>query len=347
MSVENEWGIDLHTHNWGTNNRKFLFGGGIIIMLLVVILFIRMDRYNSIVENTKTPIDKFEQSPGLKQITTETINQSYMSVGKTKTVSPTIYEATIEILTSTDIPDFENEITSTVSKLKVTPGNQSENCLFPCWLGIEPDVTTVDEARDILLEVGNSFVDFTDDEYFFRELWSTIEYTDGTNFNSYDIAAVSKDNATIDGIYLYIDREKQKLKFGPKLRILDIAEIFATYGNPEKISVYSGSYGSPSFRLWVYYPDFLITYEGIANNITKGYQICPRIRSGYLRTIVVYTFGKDKSFSNDIHDDIELYGYDYQDFTQTTGKSLDEIRAIFGRENGEECIKTFPILPEQ
>lgn len=347
MFGENEWGNNMHHQNGKIINKKIIFSLGFFFVLLFIIFLVKPAWVQTLTEDTRIPETKDAQTNLMKTASPGIIIQPSGSAPKAETVTSAIQVTQEYRSTSTSESGITKTSVPLVESPEPTQNPQSDVCILPCWLGIMPDGTSMDDARKILIGTGSQVFEPKDHDFFFGELWSTIEYNDNKNINSVDIAVVSKDNETVDGIYLIIEREKQIHKFGSELRVLDIAEIFAEYGNPQQMMVYSGSYGSARFYLWMYYPEFLIRYEGIANEISNHYQICPRLSSGYLRSIRVYTFGKDKSLMYWIRKDVELFGSSIDDFTQTTDKSIDEIRAIFAVKGGKECIETYPIIPEQ
>jgi hypothetical protein len=230
---------------------------------------------------------------------------------------------------------FEESQTELANRLQL-----GENCLFPCWWGIIPDVTSREDALGLF-------------RYLNLQV-SELQFPEG---KIYEVVLV-KDNAQIDGPITFTvsgqvvedihvrENKGINLVFEKNWAHYSFTEILKTYGQPTRFWVILATGGEAgqlknSYYLLLFYDTVkaLILYSGstVSNNI------CPDFNNGEIGQLDIYLQSPDSSRkltdNIDVKNMIELLDQpDVQYVEKLSDSQIDELYNLFNQSKDPSCF---------
>lgn len=305
--------------------------------------------YNT-TQNTATP---------LKTITTSTM--------KTEVETPPSPEValTVEVPVASETAEKIVLLPTNISTPEVTPtlelkptlsANESKeeirnliktngNCNLPCFWGISPGETKIDNTENVLRYLGFRIYDFSlESNVTSREVARDLNWPDKKIL--IDVSFMSQNN-----IIQYI---QSSLVFNNDSSLgsnFSLSQTYKDLGKPSRVKVFvdkfpGGNIEKTNYYLWVYYDELgtLMRFEnGQATKSGDGYQICPRkdeqiskINNKYISVLTLKPPQADVSFE----DILKIQGMlvpQMTNFQDATGESIDKLFQSFTTDS-QDCF---------
>lgn len=195
-------------------------------------------------------------------------------VAPTLTPSPTPAAITPTFLPTLSKAERQAYLTERIS--------DNSDCKLPCWLGIQPGITTWQEARFLLVHLGikTGEVPMKDG--------SITHPTGGFDFEKphiYHSISFIEQNEFVRGIHLIVEGYKDPVEFQKLWKLYSPKSIMQTYGSPSRVwlSTYSSELGPEhGYDLIVAYDELgiIIQYDGSLTRNGTNFSICPRFEQG-------------------------------------------------------------------
>ena len=267
--------------------------------------------------------------------------------------TPTVKTPT---MTATQEPTLHPTLSGESAKeLALQLLKDNSNCRLPCWWGITPGVTTLQDTSSILnpfssLASTNS-IDNNHGSMRLRIpngeglLYLVVEY-DGIN------AKVNKLIVTISQLVKNKNGDYEQTfvepAFAQATQSFQLTEILKLYGQPKQImiSTYSSQpLGWPVFfDIQLFYPDhgFLIAYESLMVSSTNGYvKGCPSKSNINMGLWEPGKYSSINEIPEDIRNNISAFPLSsYLQIDEATKMSIQDFYETFKNDDGTLCLET-------
>jgi len=209
----------------------------------------------------------------------------------TMTLTPQPLSTATPYYTQTTLPTFFPALPSQEAKLAILELYKNNGmCRLPCWWGINPGVTTLDEANRILSPLGDTLVETNEQGVAYQSTLRVFSSIDPGE--QIEARLVAKANL-VTGIYV---------SSSSVMRSFDhtFAGILNYFGPAEEIWIdFHGRQGSGSekYDLILFYPvkGVLVRIFGNASEKEGIYSVCPQIQPTEAPTL--YLWSPDKKIS--------------------------------------------------
>jgi hypothetical protein len=258
--------------------------------------------------------------------------------------------------TTTQAPTMQLTLsTESAKELALQRLRDNSNCRLPCWWGINPNITTLQDARSILNPFSSlASTNSIDNDHGSMRLripngegllYLVVEY-DGIDAKVNTlIVTLSQLAKNKNGDY---EQTFAEPAFAQATQSFQLTEILRSYGQPKQImiSTYSSQpLGWPVFfDIQLFYPDhgFLIAYESLMVSSTNGnVKGCP---SKSNINIGLWEPGKYSSINDvpeNMRNNISAFPLSsYLQIDEATKMSIQDFYETFKNDNGTLCLET-------
>jgi hypothetical protein len=213
--------------------------------------------------------------------------------------------------------------------------SNNEACPLPCWWGITPERSSVEEAVSFLNHFG--VIVYVNDYY--DDLGKSLIYSPKFELEritpDFNIGFV-ENGKELRSIFVVGENLNVSKNSWELWRNYTPAQILANYGVPTRVLLEApgvsgiGNTGNTGYTLWLVYDDlgFIVRYDGIVRDLPI-YHICPSLNtdSGQITRIHIYMQSPEDIWPLD-KSDSKLVLSETDEYWAGTVKSIDEAAGI-------------------
>lgn len=323
---------------------------GIICICFVILISgcVNTQLETTVIQPTKQITDIPTSQPTQLTATSKPVIPSPDKTGVTETRLPT-YTSTPEItVTFTPFPTLDSEeIQAAIQKLF----SKNANCTLPCFGGIYPGISSLEEARTILIQNGYPW---TGTEY---QAYSLNGKTFDTllNLSKQNVSFISDisllmvdDQNKVESLLISIDG-KDISNVAP---FFQIPSLVKELGTPDRVWIsmtYMQGQPGTGYQIRMFYDDLgiAINYPGVAKLSEGKLVICPSDRNKYLPANDIASYGEnlylqDPTSTRKLEYLIHIWGEiipnQTHTFEEATGLSLDNFYNMVTSVSNQECF---------